>query len=61
MVTVLQSQGVTDPSEEILEKAIQEYYAKNPQGVSSIIFIWDLMSEFVFHFVENLFSVSSFT
>ena len=60
MVTVLQSQGVTDPSEEILEKAIQEYYAKNPQGVS-FIFISDLMSEFVFYFVENLFSVSSFT
>ena len=28
-------QGVSDPSEEILERAIQEYYAKNPQGVSN--------------------------
>ena len=36
VITVLQSQGVTDPSEEILEKAIQEYYAKNPQGVSTV-------------------------
>ena len=36
VITVLQSQGVTEPSEEILEKAIQEYYAKNPQGVSLI-------------------------
>ena len=32
--TVLQNQGITNPSEEILNKAIQEYYSKNPQGVS---------------------------
>lgn len=32
--TVLQNQGITNPSEEILSKAIQEYYSKNPQGVS---------------------------
>lgn len=32
--TVLQNQGISNPSEEILNKAIQEYYSKNPQGVS---------------------------
>ena len=35
VITVLQNQGIVDPSEEILQKAIQEYYTKNPQGVSS--------------------------
>ena len=33
VITVLQSQGIVNPSEEILQKAIQEYYNKNPQGV----------------------------
>ena len=28
-------QGVTNPTEEMLDRAIDEYYAKNPQGVSS--------------------------
>jgi len=32
--TVLQNQGINNPSEEILNKAIQEFYNKNPQGVS---------------------------
>jgi len=32
--TVLHNQGITNPSEEILNKAIQEYYSKNPQGVT---------------------------
>ena len=35
VITVLQNQGILDPSEEILQKAIQEYYTKNPQGVST--------------------------
>merc|ERR1719420_200354 len=35
VITVLQNQGILDPSEEILQKAIQEYYTKNPQGVNS--------------------------
>ena len=34
VISVLQQQGVPNPSEEILHAAIQEYYAKNPQGVS---------------------------
>ena len=34
---------------------------KESSGGEQHYFIWDLMSEFVFHFVENLFSVSSFT
>ncbi len=34
VVSVLHQQGVPNPSEEILNAAIQEYYAKNPQGVS---------------------------
>ena len=34
VVSVLHQQGVTHPSEAILSAAIQEYYAKNPQGVS---------------------------
>ncbi len=34
VVSVLQQQGITDPSPHILDAAIQEYYAKNPQGVS---------------------------
>jgi len=33
VITVLQNQGITNPSDEILNKAIQEYYSKNPQGV----------------------------
>ena len=34
VITVLQNQGITNPSEEILQKAIQEYYSKNPPKVS---------------------------
>ncbi len=34
VVSVLHQQGVPNPSEDILNAAIQEYYAKNPQGVS---------------------------
>ena len=34
VITVLQNQGITNPTEEILQKAIEEYYSKNPQGVS---------------------------
>ncbi len=34
VVSVLHQQGVPNPAEEILNAAIQEYYAKNPQGVS---------------------------
>lgn len=33
VITVLQGQGVTNPSEEMLDRAIEEYYAKNPHGV----------------------------
>ena len=31
VITVLQSQGVTEPSEEVLQRAIMEYYSKHPQ------------------------------
>jgi hypothetical protein len=37
VVSVLHQQGVPNPSEEILNAAIQEYYAKNPQGVSFLL------------------------
>merc|ERR1719458_1545355 len=33
VITVLQGQGVTNPTEEMLDRAIEEYYAKNPHGV----------------------------
>jgi hypothetical protein len=34
VISVLRQQGIHQPSEEILNAAIQEYYARNPQGVS---------------------------
>lgn len=34
VITVLASQGVTQPSQETLDRAIQEYYSKNPRGVT---------------------------
>ena len=34
VISVLEKQGVPNPSDDIINKAIQEYYAKNPQGVS---------------------------
>ena len=35
VITVLQSQGVTEPSEEVLQRAIQEYYDKHPQTATT--------------------------
>ena len=35
VITVLQSQGVTEPSEEVLQRAIQEYYSKHPQTTAA--------------------------
>ena len=34
VVSVLDKQGVPNPSDQIINKAIEEYYAKNPNGVS---------------------------
>lgn len=34
VISVLDKQGVPNPSDEIINRAIQEYYAKNPHGVS---------------------------
>ena len=34
VITVLQNQGITNPDEDILQRAIEEYYSKNPEGVS---------------------------
>ena len=36
VVSVLDKQGVPNPSDQIINKAIEEYYAKNPNGVSGI-------------------------
>ena len=38
VITVLQNQGITNPDEEILQRAIEEYYSKNPEGVSGTLF-----------------------
>ena len=35
VITVLQSQGVTEPSEEVLQRAIMEYYSKHPQTATT--------------------------
>ena len=35
VITVLQNQGITNPDEDILQRAIEEYYSKNPEGVSA--------------------------
>ena len=47
VITVLQSQGVTEPSEEVLQRAIQEYYDKHPQTEVSrnIIIMLNLLRE----------------
>ena len=47
VITVLQSQGVTEPSEEVLQCAIQEYYDKHPQTEVSrnIIIMLNLLRE----------------
>ena len=47
VITVLQSQGVTEPSEEVLQRAIQEYYSKHPQTEVSrnIIIMLNLLRE----------------
>ena len=34
VITVLQNQGITNPTDDSLDRAMQEYYSKNPQGVS---------------------------
>ena len=34
VISVLEKQGVPNPSDEIINRAIQEYYNKNPEGVS---------------------------
>ena len=36
VITVLQNQGIINPDEEILQRAIEEYYSKNPAGVSGV-------------------------
>ena len=38
VITVLQNQGITNPDEEILQRAIEEYYSKNPGGVSRTLY-----------------------
>ena len=38
VITVLQNQGITNPDEEILQRAIEEYYSKNPGGVSKTLY-----------------------
>ena len=47
VITVLQSQGVTEPSEEVLQRAIMEYYTKHPQTEVSrnIIIMLNLLRE----------------
>ena len=47
VITVLQSQGVTEPSEEVLQRAIMEYYDKHPQTEVSrnIIIMLNLLRE----------------
>ena len=37
VISVLEKQGVPNPSDDIINRAIEEYYNKNPQGVSLLV------------------------